>query len=802
MVSQTNKMPLGRQSLDKQSSAGSSEGDTPQDDIDCDKVLTESNPEDKLVMGPETYRQSIDRIENQSITRIVGFIAVVAALITGAVSFMVLIGMTPIKPTNEVVVSTVIVNGALVSFLLFLILREAYRLIQSRRRGRAAARLHIRIIGLFGLVAAVPAILVAVLAGITLDVGLDRWFNIRTKTIVESSVGVARAYLSESYRGLQGATVSMARDLDKSSQIYSLDREGFKQLLTLQTRGRGMVGAFLVKQDGTIILESDIVQNPPLPAPPKHALAAASDGEPALIPPGGRISLVGAIFKMSEISDAYLYTLRIVNPEVLKALRLMEANTAEYRGLEENRLTNQLAFAILYTGVCLIVLLSAIWMGISVADRFVTPIRRLITAADEVSGGNLNVAVSTDHVEGDLHSLSNTFNVMIGELKSQHDEILTAKDDIDHRARFTEAVLSGVSAAVIGVNHKGEISIANPPTFRLLAVPQSGHVAGRKLIELVPKIGMVLENAIASGKQMHHEQISLLVGGGERTLNVQVTSEQESERDQSWVITIDDITDLVSAQRNNAWADVARRIAHEIKNPLTPIQLSAERIRRRFGKQIAIDKEIFDQCTDTIVRQVSDIGRMVDEFSSFARMPKPQIKSNDLSDSIKEAVFLQKVANPDIEFVTQLGDEPLLGNFDSRLISQALTNVVKNAAEAIEAVPDEFLGKGRIEISAYPEDEFLVVDVIDNGKGLPKDNRQKLLEPYMTTREKGTGLGLAIVRKVMEDHGGSIQLMDPPRQNAEDGRGAMMRMKIKASLPKSLHKEIGGEKPSDKEKAS
>jgi len=277
----------------------------------------------------------------------------------------------------------------------------------------------------------------------------------------------------------------------------------------------------------------------------------------------------------------------------------------------------------------------------------------------------------------------------------------------------------------------------------------------------------------------------LMLDGMESTLNVQVTSEQESDAQQSWVITLDDITDLVSAQRNNAWADVARRIAHEIKNPLTPIQLSAERIRRRFGKQIDTDKDVFNQCTDTIVRQVSDIGRMVDEFSSFARMPKPQMENQDLNQSVREAVFMQKVAHPEIDFVADMDGKSLNGHFDSRLVSQAITNVIKNAVEAIEAVEvanGEDREKGRIEIRAYEDDDFLIVDVIDNGKGLPKVDRQKLLEPYMTTRQKGTGLGLAIVRKVMEDHGGSIQLMDSPLigSDQKSAGGAMMRLRLRA----------------------
>lgn len=749
-----------------------------------------------LVREPETYRQSIIRGENDSITRLVGFVVVIAALITGAISFMVLIGMTPINPTRDVVITSVVINGLIVGLLLFLILREAFRLIRSRQRGRAAARLHIRIIGLFSLVAAIPAILVAVLAGITLDVGLDRWFEIRTKTIVQSSIGVANAYLNESIRGLQGATVSMARDLDKSQQVYSLDRSGFRQLLTIQARGRGMVGAFLLKADGSVIMKSDIKQDRPLPPPPEGALETAANGEPALIPPGSGISLVGAIMKMSEIPDAYLYTLRVVNPEVLRAIQLMKANTDEYKGLESNRLTYQIAFAIIYTGVCLIILLSAIWMGISVADRFVSPIRRLITAADEVSSGNFDVAVSTRHAEGDLRNLSKTFNVMISELNSQRNEILAAKDDIDHRARFTEAVLSGVSAVVLGVNGTGEITIANPPAFQLLAIPSNGQIAGRQLEELAPDIATVLKNAVSSGRIKHHEQISYRLDGVDCTLNVQVTSEQEGDEDQSWVITLDDITDLVSAQRNNAWADVARRIAHEIKNPLTPIQLSAERIRRRFGKQIELDKDIFDQCTETIVRQVSDIGRMVDEFSSFARMPKPKMEPQNLVDSIRESVFMQKVSNPEIIYETKFDEDPLTGLFDSRLISQALTNVIKNASEAIDALPDENKNQGNIKIHAYRSGEFLVIDIIDNGKGLPKNNRQQLLEPYMTTREKGTGLGLAIVRKVMEDHGGNIQLMDSPEPN-ENGQGAMMRLRIASGISE---KDLKGAQPNHKEK--
>ena len=461
----------------------------------------------------------------------------------------------------------------------------------------------------------------------------------------------------------------------------------------------------------------------------------------------------------------------------MRAVRETELNSAAYNRLEENRVSFQITFAILYLGICLIVLLCAIWMGISVANRIVTPIRRLMFAANEVGEGNLDVAVELDQSEGDLRFLGQTFNVMLADLKNQQSELISANEAMDERTRFIEAVLSGVSAAVIGLDKDGNITIANKFAFPVLGLEDDIPPNGISLVERVAELGKVLENAIASGKEQHHEQISLLRLGRERTFNVQVTIEKAGSKAQAFVMTLDDITDLVSAQRNTAWADVARRIAHEIKNPLTPIQLSAERIRRRYGKLITEDREVFDNCTDTIIRQVGDIGRMVDEFSAFARMPTPEMVFADLGKVVKETVFMQKVGFPDIEFTMKSDDQPIHTVFDNRMLSQGLINVIKNAAEAIEAVTFDEGEKGHIDVRISSQDHNAFIDVIDNGKGLPEQNRQRLLEPYMTTREKGTGLGLAIVRKIFEDHGGSIELMDAPTV-ADGGRGAMMRLII------------------------
>ncbi|MBC2885114.1 PAS domain-containing sensor histidine kinase [Ochrobactrum sp. CM-21-5] len=725
-----------------------------------------------LATKMETEKQS-SRGEGRRLLALPGIITVVSALITATISFAILIGLTPITPDRPVTLALVIVNVALILFLILLICREIYRIMTARRLGKAASRLHVRIIALFSLIAAVPAIVVAIVASVTLNLGLDRWFDTNTRDIVSSSMSLSQSYILETGRNLQSTTYSMLQDLDTQRTTYSLDRGGFIQLMSLQARGRGLLGAFLVRESGDVVVKSQLGTEARLPPAPEEALKTAADGKPVIIPPGNS-NFVGAIIKMREIPNAYLYTIRAVDPQIIDSMRLMEANTKRYQEMDANRVPTQIAFALLYFGLTLIVLLSAIWTGIAVADRLVRPIRLLIGAADDVAAGNLDISVPVRSSDGDVGALSGTFNNMVAELKSQRNELVSAKDQIDERRRFSEAVLSGVTAGVIGIDTDGSVSILNRSAEHMFGVA-SDEAVGRSLTSIAPEVGQAFEVARTTGRAVHREQVSMTRGGVARTFNVQVTVEDAESDDHSYVVTVDDITDLVQAQRSSAWADVARRIAHEIKNPLTPIQLSAERIRRRYGKVITEDREVFDQCTDTIIRQVGDIGRMVDEFSAFARMPKPEMRALDLREALREASFLIEVSRHDIRFERDFGSEPLTGLFDSRLLGQAFGNVIKNASEAIDAVAKEGRDDGHILIRSYKKPGQFVVDVIDNGKGLPGDDRQKLLEPYMTTREKGTGLGLAIVRKIIEDHGGHLELHDAPA-DFHDGRGAMIRM--------------------------
>jgi len=711
---------------------------------------------------------------------ILGPLAVGLALLSAAVTFLVLTGLTPVLPTHEVVVTVLLANVATVLILLAIIAREVVLIIQARRHGRAGARLHVRIVGLFSVIAAVPAILVAIVASVTLDRGLDRWFSSRTQALIANSLTVAEVYFREHAAMIRSDIMAMAFDVGRAKPLFDQDRARFRQFLTAQAAVRGLPNVIIVSSDLSVIERTED-QRPgqhEVPPPAAGALADVSDSEP-------RVALlteartVAAVIKLRGYDDAFLYVSRPVDPRVAEQLEATQASVAEYASLQERRLGVQVAFALMYTVIALIVLLSAVWIGLNFAKSLVAPIRRLIGAADQVSTGNLYVQVPVRPGEGDLAQLGETFNKMTQELRTQRDDLMRAHNLIDSRRRFTEAVLAGASAGVIGVDPDGKISILNRSAEKLIGHSEADAL-GRPLAEIVPELAALFAEARSGFQRLVQGLVMLNRGGRERNLSVRVTTEQSAAAQHGFVITLDDITDLVAAQRTSAWADVARRIAHEIKNPLTPIQLSAERLRRKYGAAISDDKAVFEQCTDTIVRQVEDIKRMVDEFSKFARMPKPVMSAEDLADTVRQVVFLMRVGNADIDIEVETPDGPLPAEFDRRLISQGLTNIIKNATEAIAAVPPAELDRGRIKVQVKRDGGDIVIDVFDNGIGLPKDNRNRLLEPYVTTREKGTGLGLAIVGRILEEHGGSIELNDLPK-GMFGGRGAWARLRFAAA---------------------
>jgi two-component system nitrogen regulation sensor histidine kinase NtrY len=703
---------------------------------------------------------------------------VAVALLSALLTFVVLTGLTRIEPTRDVVISFMLINAAIILLLVGIIIRELWQVVQARRRGRAAARLHVQIVGLFSVIAVLPAVLVAIVANVTIDRGFDRLFSGPTRQVIQNSLTVARAYLYEHAELIRGDIIGMAADISHGRPLYDQDRGTFRELLTASAASRNLPGAMLIDKDSKILETAQTGISQTFAAPPPEFLKNVKETEPeiSVFPEG---NYVAAVIRLRAFNDTFLYVARLLDPHVVAQVNETQASVAEYAELESRRLGMQVSLALMFAVIGLTILMASVLIGLNFANWLVTPIRRLMSAANIVSTGDLHVQVPVHKSEGDLAQLGETFNKMTQELRTQRDELVNASDLIDSRRRFIEAVLSSASAGIIGVDASGSVGILNRSAEKLIGHAES-ETLGHPLSDVLPELDDMMKTAREGTQRLVQGQITILRDGHERNLSVRVSAEQTSQSRDSYIITLDDITELVSAQRTSAWADVARRIAHEIKNPLTPIQLSAERIRRKFGKVITEDKAVFEQCTDTIVRQVDDIRRMVDEFSRFARMPKPVIEGEDVADTVRQAVFLMRVGHPDIDIEADIKQDPLRAQFDRRLISQALTNIIKNAAEAIEAVPPEELGKGRIEVIAAREDDDILIDVVDNGIGLPKTSRARLLEPYVTTREKGTGLGLAIVGRVLEDHGGRIELHDAADIRPGQ-RGAWMRLRFAVS---------------------
>ncbi|WP_439925386.1 ATP-binding protein [Nitrobacter sp. JJSN] len=725
-----------------------------------------------------SHDPSVAEPRGWTLRRLLAPVAIGLALLSAFLTFVVLVGLTPIEPTHRVVIAFLLIDAAAILLLVGIIAREVWRVVQARRRGRAAAKLHVQIVSLFSVIAVLPAVLVSVVANITIDRGLDRLFSGPTKEVIQNSLIVANAYLHEHAQLIRGDILGMANDISNARPLYDQDRVTFIQLLTSNAKARNLPGAMLIDKDGNALVSAQTGIERTYTTPNPDFLKNVGEDEPqiAVFP---EANYVAAVIRLRAFDDKFLYVARLLDPHVVAQLKQTEASVAEYATIEARRLGIQVAFALMFAVIALTILMASVLLGLNFADRFVAPVRRLMNAANLVSTGDLNVQVPVLKSEGDLGQLGETFNKMTAELRAQRDELVNASGLIDSRRRFIEAVLSSASAGIIGVDGANTIGVLNRSAEKLIGHSES-ETLGRPLSEVIPELNDLMRSAREGTQRLVQGQITINRDDNERNLSVRVSAEQTSQSRDSYIVTLDDITELVTAQRTSAWGDVARRIAHEIKNPLTPIQLSAERIRRKFGKAITEDKPIFEQCTDTIVRQVEDIRRMVDEFSRFARMPKPVMEGEDVADTVRQTVFLMRVGHPEIDIEADIRHDPMRAQFDRRLISQALTNIIKNATEAIEAVPPETLGKGRIEVIAARDGDDVVIDVIDNGIGLPKVARARLLEPYVTTREKGTGLGLAIVGRVLEDHGGKLELNDASAIRP-GARGAWMRLRFAVS---------------------
>jgi two-component system nitrogen regulation sensor histidine kinase NtrY len=544
----------------------------------------------------------------------------------------------------------------------------------------------------------------------------------------------------------------------------------FNSVLSSLARSNGLSEAVVFDGSGRILARSSFSLAVAFERVPPEALEKAGKGQIALLNSEYE-DRMRALVKLGGFLDSYLYVGKFVDPEVIDHLNKTYAAVAQYRQAEEQQTQIEVAFAALFTGVAMLVLLAAVWYGLNISNRLVRPISSMVTAAERVRQGDLSARVPEEEIDDEISTLNRTFNRMTGQLETQRRELIETNRQLDDRRRFTETVLAGVSAGVVGIDLDGRITLHNPSASSLLGISPD-RMVGSQFAEAIPEMAELFKLAHVSERPAQG-QVNLVRAGQVRNLMVRVSRETASEATLGFIVTFDDITDLVSAQRTAAWADVARRIAHEIKNPLTPIQLSAERLRRKYTHEIVTDPEVFNRCTDTIIRQVNDIGRMVDEFSSFARLPTPRFSDENAADLVRQALFLQHVAHTDIDFVSALPAHDLKLRCDSRQIAQVLTNVLLNAAQSINGREgkSDGLSRGRIVIQGHASAEGgVILEVIDNGRGLPSENRARLAEPYVTTRTKGTGLGLAIVKKIMEEHSGRLEMDDAP------GGGAVVRL--------------------------
>ncbi len=676
-----------------------------------------------------------------------------AALTCGAITYATMSGSAPFAPDPQTILILLNVDLVLLLLLGALVASQLVKLWIGRRRGAAGARLHIRMATLFSLVALTPTIVVAVFSALFLHFGMQSWFSEKVSSAIHRSQAVAETYVQEQANNIRISTLATAMELNNRAEQLTRRPQLMPRLLTDTAAALSLTEAIMFRRNGDIVARNDMEFTAEIEPIPDWAINSAEEGKLVILPGAG--DRMRGLVKLAQFADLYLYVARTLQPEVVDHTRQIQAVIRDYQRLEDERYGIQITFVIIFILVALLVLLSAVWLGLQFANRIAHPIGGLIAAADRVRAGELAARVAEPPQDDEIGSLSRAFNRMTGQIHSQQQALQGANMQLDERRRFTEAVLAGVSAGVIGLDADGRITLPNPSALALLDASMN-DLTGRALEDAIPEMAELLALARTRSQPLVADQLELVRGENRRTLLVRIVTERDGQTIDGFVVTFDDITALVSAQRRAAWADVAQRIAHEIKNPLTPIQLSAQRLKRKYLSEISTQPDVFEDCTDIIVRQVGDIRQMIDAFSSFARMPAPVLERADLIEVVERAVVLHRLASPEITFDIERPDDDVHLDCDPRQIGRALTNVLKNAIEAIETQAADARPAGRIAIRIRDDDGQWRIEVEDNGPGLPDTLRDRLAEPYVTNRADGTGLGLAIVRRIMEDHGGRL----------------------------------------------
>ena len=719
-------------------------------------------------MAGAARRATFERVLRLRRVRRIQNVATLGLVVLGPIlALATFLVMGPLDQGSSTVSLRLVLLADLVYILVVaaLVLGTVARMIAARRAQSAGSRLHLRLTGVFALIALIPAVTVAIFAGLTVNVGLEGWFSDRVRSVVGASLAAAEAYQEDQRRDLETDVESLSRFLENSRENdFFISEAELRQLLTQGQNlvQRGLREAFVIDGDGEITARGEKSYLFDFEHPGNDAIAAAREGEMVLIEDLS-LNEFRALTRLEGYADRFLYVSREVDGRILNLLDDAEETALLYTQLESERNRIVFEFGLLYIGFAVILILAAIWLGMWFAERLAQPVGRLAGAAQRVGAGDLDVQVREEVGDDEIAMLGRVFNQMTRQLKAQRETLLETNRRVERRRRLFDSVLSSVTSGVIGLDEDGRVAFANRSAERIL---QETGLDGRPLDlpVAVPEFGGLIDKIKNARGEDIQEEIRVSRKGKIEHLLVQMATRRGGDGAlEGYVVAFDDVTDLVSAQRMAAWGDVARRIAHEIKNPLTPIQLSAERIRRKFGPLAGDQEEALQQYTDVIIRQTGDLRRIVDEFSKFARMPEPVRRPEDLTTLVRDAVVLQDTGFAEIEVSADLPDYAIQGEIDPTMISQALTNMIKNACEAIESLKEKGTPpdghKPRVHVTLSQTEDVVNISISDNGIGLPED-RTRLFEPYVTTREKGTGLGLPIVKKIIEEHGGTLALVD------------------------------------------
>lgn len=659
-----------------------------------------------------------------------------------------------IKPKRMMTLLSV--NVGLVSLVIAIIAMRIYWLWGTLKAGSSESRLQKRIVLMFSLVTILPAIIVSIFSALFFNIGIQTWFNERVQRTVEESRAVAEAYLAEHKENIRADAIAMAGDLGQVGDLVITNPAEFNRAVIAQSTLRVLTEAVVIQRN-RIIAQGRFSFAFAFETIPQDILERASKGEVVIMTTDD--DKVRAVIKIPSIANAYLIIGRLIDSKVIDHMQNAQGAVMEYENLKKQLDRLQFTFSVVFITLALLLLLSSVWYGMVFASRLTGPIRELVLAAERVRGGDFRSRIENVTSKDEFGTLSRTFNRMTEQLEAQRGELIEANRRLDERRRFTETVLSGVSAGVMALNRNKVLTLYNRSSVAIFERIDKVIAEGENISELLPGIEELLTQAEKQSSEVVESAITLSNNEKTITLHVRVTVENADNKIEGFIVTFDDITPLVAAQRNAAWADVARRVAHEIKNPLTPIQLSAERIKRKYLKFVTEDQESFVKYADTITRHVSDIGKMVDEFVSFARMPTTRFIKEDIVSIVRKSVFSAQIANNLYEYKLSVPDDPLFVNCDERQISQVMINLLKNSAEAISELENKE-EKGIIKVSITDDIESLNITIEDNGVGFKGGEISKMLDPYVTTKLQGTGLGLSIVRKIVEDHKGLINIQN------------------------------------------